>query len=83
MELPEINQKALDAVCSAQPIELAQLHCLRSIAVSLEVITVNHAKGSDENINTICSLVDRYTVRHYRKEVSGDVIPEGDGEEER
>lgn len=67
MKLPEINQSALDAVCSAQPIDLAQLHCLRSIAVNLEVIAgimqlQEGAEVSPEIANTIKAALDFHSV---------------------
>ena len=65
MKLPDINQNALDAVCSAQPIELATLHCLRSIAVSLEMLAVTIGLDSEldpKSYDTVCDIAEKYSV---------------------
>ena len=53
MKLPEISKEMEDALGLCEPGELVTLHCLRSIAVSLEVLTIIHLNQHEKNADTI------------------------------
>ncbi len=68
MKLPEIDEVQLEIAMTGQNhIELAQLHCLRSIAVSLEVmagvVTRETKQGSEDHIIAVLSRLRAHSVR--------------------
>ena len=50
MKLPDVNEQALE---ECMPFEVAILHCLRRIAVSLELLVISDLNKHDKNADTV------------------------------
>ena len=53
MKLPKITKEMEDALGLCEPGELVMLHCLRSIAVNLEVLAIIHLNQHEKNTDTV------------------------------
>ncbi len=66
MKLPELTEEMEESFASCEPREVAMLHCLRSIAVSLECILVVMGGAAEEigaeTFDQLVNIVEAHSV---------------------